>query len=255
MPPSDIAILRSGYLRRNFENTSSDAHPNSEIGVDVIHHQVVGDNHERMTEAFRLALSRSDVVISTGGLGPTEDDITRDAVAAALGVGQTRHPEIETFLQEKFDRIGRPMPSSNLVQADVPDTCRYILPDRGTAPGLACETADGVLLYAVPGVPAEMREMMSGTILPELRARTGEARIAFADGCVVTAPAGTMVTVGKASPCAGGQGLVTSGDAAALSIPGVAKWDMGAYFAAAGVVVLAGGLVAALTYKDTPESP
>ena len=85
--------------------------------------------------------------------------------------------------------------------------------------------------------------------------RTGEARIAYADGCVVTAPAGTMVTVGKASPCAGGQGLVTSGDAAALSIPGIAKWDAGAYFAAAGVVVLGAGLIAALTYKDTPESP
>ena len=167
----------------------------AEIGVDVLHHQVVGDNHERITDAFRLALSRSDVVISTGGLGPTEDDITRDAVAAALGIGQTRHPEIETFLAEKFERIGRPMPESNLVQADVPDGCRYILPDRGTAPGLACES-DGVLLYAVPGVPAEMREMMLGTILPELRARTGEvivSRVIRSTG-IAEAKVGEMFT-------------------------------------------------------------
>ena len=86
-------------------------------------------------------------------------------------------------------------------------------------------------------------------------ARSGSARIAYADGCVVTAPAGTMVTVGKASPCAGGPGLVTPGDAAALSIPGVAKWDTGAYFAAAGVLVLGASLIAGLTHKDDPESP
>lgn len=142
------------------------------IGVDVLHHQVVGDNVERMIEAFELALSRSDVVISTGGLGPTQDDITRDAIAAVLGVEQERHPEIEDMLRAKFDRIGRPMAPSNLVQAMVPAGCRFIVPDRGTAPGLAGERG-GVRLYAVPGVPAEMREMMSGTILPELRDLTG----------------------------------------------------------------------------------
>ena len=86
-------------------------------------------------------------------------------------------------------------------------------------------------------------------------ARTGSARIAYADGCVVTAPAGTMVTVGTASPCSGGEGLVTPGTAAAFSIPGVSKWDTGAYFAAAGVVVLGASLIAGLTHKDDPESP
>ena len=86
-------------------------------------------------------------------------------------------------------------------------------------------------------------------------ARTGSARIAYADGCVVTAPAGTMVTVGTASPCAGGEGLVTPGTAAAFSIPGVSKWDTGAYFAAAGVFVLGASLVAGLAVNDDPESP
>lgn len=140
----------------------------AEIGVDVLHHQVVGDNLDRIVEAFRLAMSRSDVVISTGGLGPTQDDITRDALAVAVGTGLERHPEIEDMLRAKFDRIQREMPDSNLVQAMVPIGGRYIPPQRGTAPGLVFETG-GVRIYAVPGVPAEMVEMMKGTILPELR--------------------------------------------------------------------------------------
>jgi nicotinamide-nucleotide amidase len=148
----------------------------AEIGVDVLHHQVVGDNLERITEALRLGSSRSDVVIATGGLGPTQDDITRDAIAAVLGVPLVRHPEIEEMLREKFRRFGREMPEINLLQADVPEGARYIVPDRGTAPGLICPSGDGVL-YAVPGVPAEMREMMLGTILPELHERAGSAAI------------------------------------------------------------------------------
>jgi len=146
----------------------------AEIGVDVLHHQVVGDNVDRIADSFRLAISRADVVISTGGLGPTQDDITRDGLAKAVGGGMSRHPEIEEFLRAKFERIGREMPESNLVQADVPDGCRYMLPDRGTAPGLMCER-EGVRVYAVPGVPAEMKEMMQGTILPELREMAGAA--------------------------------------------------------------------------------
>jgi nicotinamide-nucleotide amidase len=145
----------------------------AEAGVDVLHHQVVGDNVERIAEAIRLATSRADVVVVTGGLGPTGDDVTRDAVAAAIGARLTRRREIEDFLREKFRRMNREMPESNLVQADVPEGARYILPDRGTAPGLAMELEDGTRLYAVPGVPAEMREMLEGSILPELREATG----------------------------------------------------------------------------------
>ncbi len=149
----------------------------AEIGVDVVHHQAVGDNLDRIADAFRLALSRADVVIATGGLGPTQDDITREGIAAALGVRLVRHPEIEEFLREKFRGFGRPMPEINLIQADVPEGARYILPVRGTAPGLICSSPGGPVLYAVPGVPAEMREMMEGTILPELRERAGPATI------------------------------------------------------------------------------
>ena len=149
----------------------------AETGVDVLHHQVVGDNVERIAEAFTQAMERADVVIATGGLGPTGDDITRQGLAAATGATLEYHHEIEGFLREKFARLGREMPESNLVQAEVPTGARYILPDRGTAPGLVVER-DGVRVYAVPGVPAEMREMLQGTILPELRELAGEQTIA-----------------------------------------------------------------------------
>lgn len=149
----------------------------AEIGVDVLHHQVVGDNVQRIAEALGLALSRSEAVLATGGLGPTQDDVTREAISLALDSPLVRRPEIEEFLREKFRNLGREMPQINLVQADVPEGGRYILPQRGTAPGLACARGDRVL-YAVPGVPAEMREMMTGTILPELSARSGTVTLA-----------------------------------------------------------------------------
>jgi nicotinamide-nucleotide amidase len=144
------------------------------IGVDVLHHQAVGDNLERIVEAMRLASSRVEVVVVTGGLGPTQDDITRDALGVLLEAPMVRHPELEEMLREKFRSFGRrEMPESNLRQADVPDGARYIRPDRGTAPGLEAELSDGVRIYAVPGVPEEMVEMMEGTILPELASAGG----------------------------------------------------------------------------------
>ncbi len=145
----------------------------AEIGVDVMHHQAVGDNRERIAGAFRIALSHADVLLVTGGLGPTQDDITREGLSDALEVPLVRRPEIEAFLRDRFRRYGRTMPEMNLQQADVLEGGRYILPERGTAPGLAFETKDGKRVYAVAGVPAEMREMMDGTILPELAALAG----------------------------------------------------------------------------------
>jgi nicotinamide-nucleotide amidase len=140
----------------------------AEIGVDVLHHQVVGDNLERIVRVLELAASRADVVLVTGGLGPTQDDITRDALAVAMGVDMVRHREIETFLYERFAGFGRgEMPRNNLRQADVPDGARTIMPEQGSAPGLMADLG-AARVYAVPGVPDEMVEMMEGTILPEL---------------------------------------------------------------------------------------
>lgn len=147
------------------------------IGVDVCYHQVVGDNEDRIVGVLRLALERADAVLVTGGLGPTEDDLTRNAIATLLDAPLVRHPEIEQLLRSKFAGYGREMPANNLRQADVPDGLRTITPSLGTAPGLVAELPDGKRIYAVPGVPAEMVEMMEETILPELAALAGPATI------------------------------------------------------------------------------
>jgi len=140
----------------------------AEIGVDVIYHQAVGDNLDRIVLVLELAAGRSDAVLVTGGLGPTQDDITRDALAVAMGVGMVRDPRIEAFLHKRFTGFGRgEMPKNNLRQADVPEGARTIMPLQGSAPGLIGDVL-GVPVYAMPGVPGEMVEMMEGTILPEL---------------------------------------------------------------------------------------
>ncbi len=146
----------------------------ADAGIDVTNHQAVGDNLDRIVEALRLAAGRADVVLVSGGLGPTEDDITRDAIAAFAGQPLVFHEELETMLREKFRRWSTTgaMPKSNRRQAYVPQGARWIVPDRGTAPGLALRV-DGTRMYAVPGVPDEMQEMIGGTIVPELRALAG----------------------------------------------------------------------------------
>lgn len=148
----------------------------AEIGIDVLHHQVVGDNVERIVEVLELAASRADVVVVTGGLGPTQDDLTRPALARAAGAELIRHPEIESVLHERFQIRGREMPDSNLAQADVPEGGRYIAPERGTAPGLVVQLGRATL-YAVPGVPSEMREMMEGVVLGELSTQAGPSSL------------------------------------------------------------------------------
>ena len=138
------------------------------IGVDVLHEQVVGDNLDRIVAALRLAASRADAVLVTGGLGPTGDDLTRDAIAAAMGVEMVRHPELEDMLRERFAGFSSsPMPPSNLRQADVPEGARYLRPERGTAPGLVARLGEATV-YAMAGVPGEMEEMMERFVLPEL---------------------------------------------------------------------------------------
>jgi nicotinamide-nucleotide amidase len=149
----------------------------AEIGVDVLFHDVVGDNHGRIVATLRSAASRSDAVIVTGGLGPTQDDITREAVAEVAGVPLVRRPEIESWLRRRFEVMGREMPASNLRQADVPDGADVIENARGSAPGLVVR-AGGATIFVLPGVPAEMRQMMRAAVLPRLAAQTGPAGIA-----------------------------------------------------------------------------
>jgi nicotinamide-nucleotide amidase len=149
----------------------------AEIGVDVLFHDVVGDNHDRIVEVLRLAVGRADAVIVTGGLGPTQDDITREAVSEVAGVPLIRRPEIEEWLRRRFERMGRDMPASNLRQADVPEGADVIENERGSAPGLVVRTGEATI-FALPGVPAEMRQMVRAAVVPVLAERAGPAGIA-----------------------------------------------------------------------------
>lgn len=143
----------------------------AEIGVDVHRHTTVGDNADRVAAALAEAAGRADAVIVTGGLGPTADDLTRDAVARATGRPLRRRPELVAGLKATFARLGRSMPVSNLVQADLPEDARVLAP-VGTAPGFAVELGRATV-YCVPGVPREMEVMVGREVLPELAARSG----------------------------------------------------------------------------------
>ena len=141
-------------------------------GIDSHFQTKVGDNLERIVSSIRLGLERSDAVILGGGLGPTQDDITREAIAQVMGVALVRRPEIGDRIRAMFTARGRDMPDNNLRQADVPEGASVIAQMPGTAPGLVCPVNDKVV-YAVPGVPHEMREMLTGTVIPDLQKRAG----------------------------------------------------------------------------------
>mgnify|MGYP006156125221 CR=1 FL=1 len=130
-------------------------------GIDSFLQTKVGDNHGRIVDTLRSALERSDAVIMCGGLGPTQDDLTREAIAEVMGVGFSRDQAIADSIRQRFESRGRDMPENNLKQADVPDGATTIAQMPGTAPGLVCPVNNKVI-YAVPGVPSEMKEMMSG---------------------------------------------------------------------------------------------
>ncbi len=151
----------------------------AEAGIDCHFQTRVGDNRHRIATALRAALERSEAVIVCGGLGPTPDDITRDAVADVMGVPLERHRPLVDAIRALFEARGRVMPASNERQADVPRGAEVIPQALGTAPGLVCPVGEGVV-YAVPGVPAEMEEMVERAVIPDLRARAeaaGEAAV------------------------------------------------------------------------------
>src|SRR5262245_31287704 len=137
-------------------------------GIDSYEHRVVGDNQHRIVAALRDLLSRADAVIVCGGLGPTQDDLTRDAIAELMGVPLVGHMELAEQIATMFRARLRDMPENNLRQADIPQGADAIPNPIGTAPGLLCEVGDGSVVYAVPGVPYEMQEMITTHVLPDL---------------------------------------------------------------------------------------
>ena len=150
------------------------------VGIDSLFQAKVGDNLGRITTLLRRTLADADAVIMCGGLGPTHDDLTREAIAAVMGV-ELRHDEaVADVIRELFASRGRRMAENNLRQALVPEGATIIPQTRGTAPGLICPvTIDGKqkVMYAVPGVPHEMKDMMQRAVLPDLLARSGEVSV------------------------------------------------------------------------------
>jgi nicotinamide-nucleotide amidase len=137
------------------------------LGVEVVCKAVLGDDRPRLAEAVRAACGRSDFLFITGGLGPTEDDVTRDAVAAALGRGQELREELVEQIEARFRRIGRPMAENNRRQAMLIEGAEALPNDRGTAPGQWLRTGH-CHIALLPGPPKEMKGMFELQVLPRL---------------------------------------------------------------------------------------
>ena len=149
-------------------------------GIDSLLQVKVGDNLGRVESVLRTTLVNADAVIMCGGLGPTHDDLTREAIAAVMGVALHHDDAVAEVITNMFASRGRYMAANNLRQAMVPEGATIIPQTRGTAPGLICPvTVDGIekVVYAVPGVPHEMKEMVERAVLPDLRRRSGDSGV------------------------------------------------------------------------------
>ncbi|HEX3026131.1 MAG TPA: competence/damage-inducible protein A [Clostridia bacterium] len=153
----DILNTNAQYLSREL----------AAMGIGLLHQTVVGDNPERLEQAVREALSRSDILITTGGLGPTGDDITREIVSQAIGKKLVLHEESLKRIEEYFKKAGRPMTENNRKQAYLPEGAIVFANDWGTAPGCAVE-AGGKIVVMLPGPPREMTPLYDNCVKPYL---------------------------------------------------------------------------------------
>jgi nicotinamide-nucleotide amidase len=138
------------------------------LGVEVVAKEVIGDDRERLTDAVRRALDRADIVVLIGGLGPTEDDVTRDAASAALGRKLAHSPEQEAILASRFRQINRPMAQNNLRQTYLIEGAEALPNPNGTAPGQFVVTDRGALAL-LPGPPRELKPMVERELVPRLK--------------------------------------------------------------------------------------
>ncbi|MGB7860744.1 MAG: competence/damage-inducible protein A [Acidimicrobiia bacterium] len=148
----------------------------AEHGLDANYQQVVGDNLDRVAGTIRLAVSRSDAVIITGGIGPTQDDLTREAVCEATGLEMDFSESYADHLRGWWEARGRVMPESNLKQAQHPAGAELLMNPKGTAPGLVIDH-DDTLIFCVPGVPAEMEYLLHEEVLPRLVTSSGTTSV------------------------------------------------------------------------------
>ena len=175
---SEVVAVGSELLLGQIDDTNSSwiGRELAAVGIDSYYQTKVGDNLDRMIAVIELALSRSDVVICTGGLGPTQDDITRDAIAAVMGVELETDDVLVAKIEAMWGARGREMPAINRLQARIPVGAAPIPVQPGTAPGIVAHFEHGGAqksIYAVPGVPWEMQQMMHDFIIGDLVERAG----------------------------------------------------------------------------------
>ena len=169
---AEIIAVGTELLLGNIANTDAQmiSASLSELGINVFYHTVVGDNPARLRDAVAIARNRADIIITTGGLGPTYDDLTKQTVAECFDLELEEHPEVVHELREYFKKHlpHSPMPENNLQQAMLPVGCTVLKNNCGTAPGCAFEK-DGKVVIMLPGPPRECESMFHLAAMPYLR--------------------------------------------------------------------------------------
>jgi nicotinamide-nucleotide amidase len=175
MPSVEIVAVGTELLLGQLIDTNTPwiAQRLADAGIDVYATHAVGDNRARIAATISAALARADGVVTTGGLGPTVDDLTKEAVCDALGVACEPHAPTMARMEAFFASISRPMRENNRKQADLPRGSTVLENARGTAPGFIVWTNDGTFVASLPGVPHEMKPMLGEQLLPRLRERFG----------------------------------------------------------------------------------
>ncbi len=172
MPSAEIITIGTELLLGEIHDTNTYFIANifRNLGIDLFRSTTIGDNQERITSLIKEAFQRSDIIITTGGLGPTVDDPTRLAVANALGVALEFRPELWEQIQTRFNNYGRTPTENNRRQAFIPAGSTAVENLVGTAPAFVAETGTGVVI-SLPGVPREMEYLMENEVLPFLHQR------------------------------------------------------------------------------------
>ena len=172
---AEILCIGTELLLGDIVNTNAAflAQKLAQMGIEVYHQTVVGDNPERLKTALGEAFSRCDLVLTTGGLGPTYDDLTKETVAQYFGREMVTTEEQLTILKNRFAALGHGMTENNLKQAAMPEGATVLPNPNGTAPGLIVE-GDGKIAVLMPGPPKEMQPMMENSVIPYLMEKSGQ---------------------------------------------------------------------------------
>lgn len=169
---SEIIAVGTELLLGNIVNTNAQylSQKLADLGIDVFYQVAVGDNLQRLTDTIKTGLIRSELVITSGGLGPTVDDLTKEGVAAALGLKLLPHEASIRKIENMFKTLGRPMTENNLKQGYIPEGAGIFENDNGTAPGVLIEK-NGKTIIMLPGPPKELHPMFEDKVLPYLRTK------------------------------------------------------------------------------------